>query len=165
MERRDRYGMAKVGVATPNVGQEFDELNSVSGFMLNVLKGMSYTKSEDSKCYNAFEDLVIGVDTTQDLLKKIYIPAYLAQTQVQTQDLIAMGAAFYVDCSLDKFFNNLTHLATEEGVSEISGRVAGAYLFEISAAQKVWNNPSDYSTQEKGKTYGRALAVILNYTI
>lgn len=29
MERRDRYGMAKVGVATPNVGQEFDELNSV----------------------------------------------------------------------------------------------------------------------------------------
>ena len=37
MERRERLGLARVGMATPNVEQEFDELNSFSGFVLNVL--------------------------------------------------------------------------------------------------------------------------------
>jgi len=42
----------------------------------------------------------------------------------------------------------MTHLASEEGISEISGRVAGSYFFEIKAAQDVWNNKADYSTKE-----------------
>ena len=165
MDRRERLGMARVGFASPNVGQEYSELNNFSGFVLNVLQGMSYTKGGNSKCYDASEDIVIGFDTFGDVLRKIYIPAYQPEFQVQVQDITAMSAAWYVDCSLDKFFLNLTHLASEEGLSEISSRVVGAYFFEIAAAQKVWNNPEDYSAKERGETYGTALSIILNYTI
>lgn len=130
--------MARVGFASPNVGQEYAELNSFSGFMLNVLQGMSYSQGGNSKCYDASEDIIIGIDTFADVFRKLYIPAYQPEIQVQIQDMIALNAALYVDCSVDKFFNNLTHLASSEGVSEISGRVAGAYFFEIKAAQNVW---------------------------
>ena len=74
-----------------------------------------------------------------------------------------MAAAFYVDCSLNKFFNQVSHLFTEEGTTEVSGRVAGAYFFEISHAQKVWNNKQDYSLQEQGQAYGKAFSVVSNY--
>lgn len=84
---------------------------------------------------------------------------------VQSQDMTALTAAFYVDCSLDKLFNQLVHLASEEGVTEISGRVAGSYFFEINAAQKAWQNPEDYTTKERGRIFGTALSVILNYTL
>lgn len=85
--------------------------------------------------------------------------------QVQFQDSTVLAAVLTVDCSLDKLFNTISHAATEEGVVELQGRLAGAYLFEISAAQKVWNNKSSYSTQEQGQTYGRALSAILNFYI
>jgi hypothetical protein len=165
MGRRERLGLAKVGMATPKVEQEFAELNSTSGFILNVLQGMSYSGGNDSKCYNASEDIVIALDTSNDLFKKIYIPAFWAEMQVQFQDSTVLLAVFTVDCSLDKLFNSLSHMATEEGVVELQSRIAGAYLFEISAAQKVWNNKSDYSSQERGRTYGKALAATLNYYI
>ena len=84
---------------------------------------------------------------------------------IQVQDITALAAAFYVDCSLNKFFNQVSHLFTEEGTTEVSGRVAGAYFFEISAAQEAWNNPEDYSSKEKGQRYGRALSVITNYSL
>ena len=79
------------------------------------------------------------------MLKKFYIPAIWAEIMVQAQDITALTAAFYVDCSLNKFFNQVSHLFTEEGTSEVSGRVAGAYFFEIAAAQKAFQNPDDYS--------------------
>lgn len=138
MDQRERLGMARVGMATPEVGQEYAALNSVSGFMLNVLQGMSYQQGGNSKCYNASEDVIIALDTTSDLVKKFYIPAIWAEMMVQAQDITALTAAFYVDCSINKFFNQVSHLFTEEGTTEVSGRVAGAYFFEISHAQKVW---------------------------
>ena len=163
MGRRERLGMAKVGMATPEVGQEYAALNSVSGFVLNVLQGMSYQQGGNSKCYDASEDVVIALDTSSDLIKKFYIPAIWAEMQVQIQDITALTAAFYVDCSLNKFFNQISHLFTEEGTSEVTGRVAGAYMFEIAHAQKVWNNKSDYTAAEQGQAYGKALAVVSNY--
>ena len=163
MARRERLGLAKVGMATPEVGQEYSELNSISGFMLNVLQGMSYQQGGNSKCYDASEDIIIAIDTSSDLIKKFYIPAIWAEMMVQAQDITALTAAFYVDCSVNKFFNQVSHLFTEEGTSEVTGRVAGAYFFEIAAAQKVWNNPDDYTSKEKGQAYGRAFSVVANY--
>jgi hypothetical protein len=92
---------------------------------------MTYTPGADSKCYDASESIIISLDTGSDLLKKIYIPAYWAELQVQTQDIIAISSAFYVDCSVDKFFNTVTHLVSNEGVSELGGRLGGAWYFEI----------------------------------
>ena len=163
MARRERLGLAKVGMATPVVDQEYAELNSVSGFLLNVLQGMSYNQGGNSKCYNASEDIIIAMDTSTDLLKKVYIPAIWAEIMVQVQDITALTAAFYVDCSLNKFFNQISHLFTEEGTTEVSGRIAGAYFFEISAAQKAWQEPENYTAKEKGQIYGRAFSVVANY--
>ena len=103
----------------------------MGGFFLNILTGMTYTNGASSKCYDAAESVIISLDTGSDVLKKIYIPAYLPELQVQIQDFIAISAAFYVDCSIDKFFNTVTHLASSEGLSELGGRLAGAFMFEI----------------------------------
>ena len=48
----------------PRVGQDYSALNSTSGFILNLLTGMTYGDSgSDSKCYNAAEDFIISSDT------------------------------------------------------------------------------------------------------
>ena len=132
--RRARLGLPQTGYASPLVEQEYGELNSLSGFMLNVLQGMSYKGTGNNKCYDASESIIIAIDTSTDLIKKFFIPAIWAEILIQLQDMTALSAAFYVDCNVNKFFNQLVHLSSEEGMSEISGRVAGAYFFEISAA-------------------------------
>jgi len=55
-------------------------------------------------CYAASEDVIIGYSTLNDVIKKAYIPAFLPEIQVQMQDIVALTAALYVDCSIDKFF-------------------------------------------------------------
>ena len=47
----------------------------------------------NSKCYNAVETMIINIDTTTDIGKKLYIPAYWAEFQVIAQDFIAVSAA------------------------------------------------------------------------
>ena len=83
MDRRARLGLARVGYAnSPEVGQAYDQLNSASGMFLNFLKGMSYSKGSDSKCFSAAESFIVAMDTTSDILRKIYISAYWAEFQV-----------------------------------------------------------------------------------
>ena len=80
--------------------------------------------------------------------------------------MTALSAAFYVDCSLNKFFNQLIHLSSEEGVSEIIGRVAGSYYFEIADAIKAFKNEDgSMDAEARGIAYGRAISVITNDTI
>ena len=162
--RRAKLGLPSFG-SGPHVEQNYAELNSTSGFILNLLTGMSYSGSENSKCYAAVEDFVVGLDTGSDIFKKIYIPAYAAEAQVQAQDLIAVTSAVYVDCALDKAFTTLTHLASSEGVSVLVGRVSGALPFEIAACQKVYSNRENYNTKEAGNIYGKCVSIILNWTI
>lgn len=163
MARRERLGLPKVG-ASPVVGQDFERLNSASGFILNVAQGLSYNPG-DNQCYFTLEDLIISLDTTSDIVKKLYIPAFWAEAQVQSQDLVAISSATYVDCSLDKVFNTATHLFTTEGASELVGRVAGAFPFEIRKCQEAYNNPEKFTTAERGFRYGKCLSIVLNYTI
>lgn len=167
MNRRERLGLPKMGAgAGPIVGQNFLMVNSFSGYFLNVLQGMQYnTSGTNSKCYDAFESSVIALDTTSDILAKMYIPAYWAEAQVQVQDLVAVSSTVFVDCNVDKMFNTLTHLATTEGVSELSARVAGAFMFEISKCMDVYSKPDEYTTQESGQAYGKCLSILLNFTI
>jgi hypothetical protein len=132
---------------------------------LNILAGMTYNGGSDSKCYNAAESFIISLDTGSDIFKKLYIPAYWAEGQVQSQDLLAISSALYVDCNIDKFFNTVTHLASAEGVSELGGRVAGAWLFEISKCTDAYSNSELYTAQERGKAYGRCASIVFNYTI
>ena len=104
------------------------------------------TAGTDSKCYDAAESFIIGLDTTTDIFSKLYIPAYWAEGQVQFQDITAISSALFVDCNLDKMFTTLTHLATSEGVSELTGRVAGAAFFEFSKCADAWSNSDAYSS-------------------
>ena len=143
MDRRERMGLPKVGAAAgPVVGQNYAALDSFYGNLLNMLSGMQYnTAGSDSACYDAAESLIIGLDTSSDVFAKLYIPAYWSELQVQVQDLTAILAATFVDCNLDKMFTTLTHLASSEGVSELTGRVAGAAFFEFSKCLDVYSNP------------------------
>ena len=86
MDRRERMGLPKVGAAAgPIVGQNYDQLTSFSGQFLNLLQGMQYTTAgNDSKCYDASESFIIGLDTSSDIFAKLYIPAYWSELQVQT---------------------------------------------------------------------------------
>ena len=119
----------------------------------------------NSKCYNAVETMIINVDTTTDIGKKLYIPAYWAEFQVIAQDFIAVSAATYIDCNLDQVVLTLSHLASSEGVASASGRVTGAMPFEFKKCQSVYQFPKFYDTQEKGFAYGKCLSILLNYTI
>lgn len=92
----------------------------------------------NSKCYLAAEDMIISLDTSTDVFKKLWIPAYLAEAQIQIQDLVAILAATYIDCSIDKVFLTLATLASSEGVASASGRVAGALPFEVRACQEAY---------------------------
>jgi len=84
MDRRDRLGLPRVGrAAGPKLGQSYENLNSFAGNMINLLKGMQYNSAGlNSKCIDGFESFVIGLDTSSDILSKIYIPAYWAEGQV-----------------------------------------------------------------------------------
>jgi len=164
MAQRERLGLARVG-SGPTVGQDYAELNSWSGFVLNLLSGMTYTKGAQSKCYDAAESFIISADTGTDVLKKMYIPAYWAELQVQGQDFIAISSGLYVDCNIDKMFNTITHLVSTEGVSELSGRVGGAWLFEISQCREAYSDPESFTTKERGYRYGKCVSILLNYTI
>ena len=163
MAQRQRLGMAAVG-GGPVVGQDYSQLNSSAGMILNIAQGLAYNPSNNN-CYFALESFIISWDTSSDILKKMYIPAFWAEAQVQTQDLISISSVLYVDCALSQMFNTITHLASTEGVSELTGRVVGAYPFEISRCQEAYRNPEKFDTAERGFRYGKCLSILLNYSI
>lgn len=166
MGQRKRLGLAKVGVAAgPTVEQQYDALATLSGWILGFATGLTYNQDGEGICYSAIESFIISLDTSTDILKKIYIPAYLPEAQVAIQDFTAISAALYVDCALDKLFNMLIHLASQEGITEISGRLAGDYLFGIQQFLDVRAEPENYSTQERGRIYGKTVSTALNYYI
>ena len=138
MAQRERLGLAMVGQG-PNVEQSYAELNSKSGFMLNLLTGMAYNgDATNSRCYGAAESFIISLDTSTDIFKKLYKPAYWAEAQIQGQDLLAITSGLYIDCSLDKVFTTLKYIATSEGISTASGRLTGAFPFEIKDCKQAY---------------------------
>ena len=158
---RDKLGMTKFG-DSPTVGQDFASLNTFSGFVLNIVAGMSYD-ANSSSCYDRVEDIVILTDTLSDIVRKLYKPAYLSEFQVVTQDYIAQFSAVYLDCKIDKVIYTVSHITSSEGQSELTARVAGALPFEINTCIEVYQNPEKFSTQEKGQAYGACVSKILNW--
>lgn len=163
MATRSRLGMAAVGTG-PVVGQDYAQLNSTAGMILNIAQGLAYNP-QNNQCYYALESFIIASDTSSDIFKKLYIPAFWAEGQVQTQDLMAISSMLYVDCKMSKAFTTISHIFSSEGVSELGGRVMGAYPFEISDCIEKWNNSDAYDTSKRGYSYGKCLSVILNYSI
>lgn len=163
MARRERLGLAQVGTG-PIVGQDYSQLNSSAGMVLNIAQGLAYNP-QNNQCYYALESFIISLDTSSDIFKKLYIPAFWAEGQVQTQDLLAISSMLYIDCKVSKAFTTISHIFSSEGVSELGGRVAGAYPFEIRKCQEAWGNKEEFDTAERGYRYGKCLSIILNYTI
>ena len=127
---------------------------------------MSYGGTADgSRCYDAAESWIISYDTGTDVLKKIYIPAYFAEGQIMLQDFISITSAFYVDCDINKLFNTVSHVFSTEGFTELTGRVTGAYPFEIRHCEDAARGVVKLTKKEKGYRYGKCLSVFLNYTI
>ena len=56
-------------------------------------------------------------------------------------------------------------MATSEGVSELTGRVAGAAFFEFSKCFDAYSNPDAYTQKERSNAYGKCTSVLLNFTI
>ena len=121
MAQRARLGLSQVGMgaeaAGPQVRQNYAELNSAAGFTLNLLSGMSYGEGSNSQCYDSMESFIISLDTGTDVLKKMYIPAFWAEAQIQSQDFLSILASTYIQCNFDKLFNTATALFTSEGLS------------------------------------------------
>ena len=141
MQQRHRLGLSKQPYTGSRYTQETDfaSLQSDSGFVLSVLKGMSYGGGSNTVCYDAAESFVIAYDTGLDVWKKAYYPWFWAECQVSVQDFTAISSAVYVDCDVNKFFNSVQHLFSTEGLTEATGRIGGAFFFEIQEFLLLWN--------------------------
>merc|ERR1712166_836670 len=110
----------------------YDSLNGITGRILGVASGLQYSTSgrSNSACFTAIESLMISTDNASSMLTKLWAPWYWSEAQLTLQDTIALNAGFYTECDVNKFFNNMSHLATAEGLSEMGARGSGAFFFQ-----------------------------------
>ena len=64
------------------------------------------------------------------VLARIYMPWYVPEAQLVIQDNIALLGGFYHDCDVNKLFDSLTGLLSQEGLSAAATRLAVAMQFE-----------------------------------
>ena len=159
--QRQRLGIAKGS----EYGQsKIDEI-SFGAAALNFIVGLSFEASASSECFYSVETLLFQLDTNGRIIRKLYIPQYMSELQLNVQDIIASGSSAYVTCYLSKLFITLTAILTTEGISEFVSRVFTNYPFDISRAQDMWNNPDAYELAERFQLYGRVFSSLLDYYI
>lgn len=129
-EQRQRLGIAKGS----EYGQsKIDEI-SFSAALLNFLVGLSFEGTSENDCFYSVETLLIQLDTNGRIIRKLYIPQYISEFQLNVQDIVASMSGSYITCYIAKFFTTLTAIFTTEGISELVSRIFTNYPFSISRA-------------------------------
>ena len=92
------------------------------------------------------------------------MPWYLPELQLVSQDSIAVAGTFYVDCEINKLFDQLTGLISSEGLSAAASRFAGSYFTDYQQYLAVGD---DFlaSSFEIGESTGKLARSLLNFSI
>merc|ERR1719443_1781374 len=98
------------------------------------------------------------------ILSKIYQPWYVPEAQLVVQDQVALMGGFYKDCDVNKFFDTMTMLFSEEGASALGARFMATQPFEYKKYKemKADENASQFN---RGRAAGKWFGAVTNYKI
>jgi len=156
----------RLGLTNHLYGQDTniaEEEDGIQAAVLNVLIGMSFDGTANNSCFESMENLLVSIDSSGKILRKLYIPENLANLQIEFQNGIVLSSDMYVTCALSSFFYTLTGLFTSEGLTELQGRAISAYPFQFRDAERAWRNPEEFPLAERYQRYGKLIALLCDY--
>ena len=94
----------------------------------------------------------------------MYMPWYVPEGQLAVQDNIALFGSIYHDCDANKFFDSMTTLLSQEGLSAAGTRLMVVREFEWKKYSKISDDP--YSTSfVRQAAFGKVFSALTQYTI
>jgi hypothetical protein len=170
--QRERLGLAPIGMAGvvaagrgDNIRKSYEDMTGFTAGILGMAMGLQYNSAAGpNKCFNAIEGALTASSNFFWVLARIYMPWYVPEAQLVVQDNIALLGGFYTDCDVNKFFDSMTTLFSEEGLSSLGARGATASQFEYKRYQKAKEDPRG-STFTRGESFGKLFGAITNYHI
>ena len=168
--QRERLGLAPlggagVGARGTDIRKSYEDMTGFSASILGTFAGLQYNSAEGTnKCFNAVESGLTASSSLFYVLTKIYMPWYVPEAQLIVQDNVALTGGFYTDCEANKFFDSMTALFSEEGLSALGARAATAQYFEYAKYKKIKADPkaSDY---QRGQAFGKLFGAVTAYHI
>jgi hypothetical protein len=167
---RERLGLAPfggvgVGSRGEDIRKSYEDMTGFSARILGTFAGLQYNAAAGpNKCFGAVESGLTASSNLFYVLTKVYLPWYVPEAQLIVQDNIALLGGFYTDCEANKFFDSMTALFSEEGLSALGARAVTAQQFEIKRYNKMKSDPSTTSFQ-RGEAFGKAFGAVTAYHI
>lgn len=165
--QRERIGMKPwVGASREDsLFKSYEDMTGFSAGILGVAEGLMYNPAAGrNACFNAIESGTVAGSNLFYVLSKLYLPWYAPEVQLVLQDNIALLGGFYIDCDVNKFFDSMTTLFSEEGLSAAGARGTSVYMFEYGKYKDIKKDPLS-STYQKGVAQGKLFGSITNYHI
>ena len=169
--QRERLGLAPIGYAggvaagAESIRKSYEDMTGFTAMILGVAMGLQYNSAGGpNKCFNAIEGALTASSNFFWVLARIYMPWYVPEAQLVIQDNVALLGGFYTDCDVNKFFDSMTTLFSEEGASALGARGGTAYMFEYKRYQEKKADPRA-STFVKGEAFGKLFGAVTNYHI
>ena len=108
----------------------YDRESGLGALFTGMTKGLMYNSANGPDgCFSTVADTSIALSNAFYVMRRAYLPWYLPEAQLVIQDNIALIGGYYTECSVNTFFDSMTTLISAEGISSLSARGAGAYLF------------------------------------
>ena len=167
--QRERLGLAPIGTANAlAAGDAFEAYENMGGFTGSVLgffKGLQYnSQGGPNKCFSAVESSLTASSNLFFILARMYMPWYVPEAQLVVQDSIALIGGFYTDCDVNKFFDSMTVLISEEGMSQMGARAGTASQFEWKQYKNL-KKEKQITNFQKQAAFGKAFGAVTQYHI
>ena len=148
-----------------NLRKSYEEMTGINAIVLGTMYGLQYNPAAGySKCFTATEGVLNSSGNLFFVLTKTYMPWYVPEAQLVVQDFIALNGGFYTECDLNKFFDSMTTLFSDEGLSQAGARATATYPFEYRAFTKAFADP-DMPSFIKYQKFGKLFGAVTNYYI
>ena len=168
---RERLGLPLLGSDLLGKQEGYDSFESMEGFngkVLGFMKGLQYNQAAGpGLCFNTVESTLYASSNLFFVLSKMYMPWYLPEVQLIIQDNIALFGGFYHDCDMNKFFDSMTAVISQEGMSALATRAMVASKFEYKAYKdlKEQKGPKKATNFQKSAAFGKAFGAITQYSL
>ena len=166
--QRERLGLPKLGSDLLGKEDGYDSFESMEGFngkVLGFMKGLQYNQAAGpGLCFNTVESTLYASSNLFFVLSKMYMPWYVPEAQLVLQDSIALFGGFYHDCDMNKFFDSMTAVISQEGMSALGTRFAVASKFELAKYKEMKEAPQSTSFM-KAAAFGKAFGAITQYSL
>merc|ERR1712127_768694 len=154
--QRQRLGLAPIGAPRDgDMRKSYEDMTGLSAALLGMAQGLQYNSAAGpSKCFIAVEGTTVAASNMFYVLVRSYMPWYQPELQLVLQDQIALIGGFYNDCDANKFFDTMTTLFSQEGLSAAGARGSTAYLTMYGAFKESMGDERS-STFVKGEAFGK----------